>query len=230
MILVPLAIKRLRSREYAFCCFSLLTFALMLRNFEDKLRNELHIVNRENAKFMQLVAERLRGCRLKKGWSQLELAEKADVSVRSVNSWEKTGGMPSMQNLRNLSETLGVSIPFLLGEDDGPEELRQEPKPYGDEKVESIRRQCHEYIDRVIDGCEGDDVQLGWTLGELKKRFLVREPAPPVPATPPAEEPPPSPPPKPPSSLLPSDIGDRVLRAASSRRKKGDHHPRSGTS
>ncbi len=60
--------------------------------------------------------EKLVHLRKEKGLTQLELAEAVMVSRQAVSKWESGGGMPSTENLRNLSELYGVSVDYLLNE------------------------------------------------------------------------------------------------------------------
>lgn len=52
--------------------------------------------------------------RTEKGWTQVELAEKLQVSDKAVSKWEKDGGLPSIEFFPVMSELFGVSIDYLL--------------------------------------------------------------------------------------------------------------------
>ncbi len=81
--------------------------------------------------------EKLVHLRKEKGLTQLELAEAVKVSRQAVSKWESGGGTPSTENLMGLSELYGVSIDYLLNEeerepDDGSVskgEMKDTPKP-----------------------------------------------------------------------------------------------------
>lgn len=62
--------------------------------------------------------EKLVHLRKEKGLTQLELAEAVKVSRQAVSKWESGGGTPSTENLRGLSELYGVSVDFLLNEEE----------------------------------------------------------------------------------------------------------------
>ena len=49
-----------------------------------------------------------------KGWTQLELAEKLQVSDKAVSKWEKDNGSPSVEFFPVLAELFGVSIDYLM--------------------------------------------------------------------------------------------------------------------
>lgn len=62
--------------------------------------------------------ERLATARESKLMSQKALAEIIDVDPVSVNRWEHGNSRPDWDNLRKLSKALGVSIDYLLSNDD----------------------------------------------------------------------------------------------------------------
>ncbi len=86
--------------------------------------------------------EKLVHLRKEKGLTQLELAEAVKVSRQAVSKWESGGGTPSTENLRGLSELYGVSVDYLLNEEERkPEnghapmdELGNSPAPVKEEK------------------------------------------------------------------------------------------------
>lgn len=59
------------------------------------------------------VGQRIAKLRKASGWSQMELAEKLNVSDKTVSKWEN-GGMPSIDLLPGLSNLFDVSIDYLL--------------------------------------------------------------------------------------------------------------------
>ena len=65
------------------------------------------------------VGKRIAALRKKNGWSQMELAEKINVTDKAVSKWEN-GGMPGIDIFPKLSKIFNVSIDYLmLGEDGG---------------------------------------------------------------------------------------------------------------
>ena len=52
--------------------------------------------------------------RKEKGWTQIELAEKLQVSDKAVRKWEKDSGAPSVEFFPALAEVFGVSIDYLM--------------------------------------------------------------------------------------------------------------------
>lgn len=59
--------------------------------------------------------DRLRKARLDKGLSQSELAARSGLQPSAVSHFETGTRAPSFENLKRLSDALGVSIDFLLG-------------------------------------------------------------------------------------------------------------------
>ena len=52
--------------------------------------------------------------RKEKGWTQIELAEKLQVSDKAVSKWEQDSGAPSIEFFPALAEVFGVSIDYLM--------------------------------------------------------------------------------------------------------------------
>jgi transcriptional regulator with XRE-family HTH domain len=63
--------------------------------------------------------EKLKSARKSAGLTQNQLAEKLMVSRQAITKWESDKGMPDIENLKQLSKLLNVSIDYLL--DDGSE-------------------------------------------------------------------------------------------------------------
>jgi len=79
--------------------------------------------NKENAKFAfcedeqalkNLFAINLKSIRKRKGSKTRELAEALDVTLRSINKYEKAEALPTVFNLVRLADLLGVSVNELL--------------------------------------------------------------------------------------------------------------------
>lgn len=52
--------------------------------------------------------------RKEKGWTQIELAEKLQVSDKAVSKWEKDSGAPSVEFFPVLAKLFGVSIDYIM--------------------------------------------------------------------------------------------------------------------
>lgn len=79
-------------------------------------------------------SERLRKLRKGKGFSQEELADRLGISRQAVSKWESGQSNPDTNNLIMLSEVYGISLDFLLKENeekaevvDGTKEINRRP-------------------------------------------------------------------------------------------------------
>lgn len=61
--------------------------------------------------------DKLRSLRTKAGLTQLEIAEKLDVSAAAIGAWENGRAKPRLTKLGQLAELLGTSAADLMGED-----------------------------------------------------------------------------------------------------------------
>lgn len=76
--------------------------------------------------------EKLICLRKKQGLTQLELAEAVDVSRQAISKWESGAAMPSIENLRSLSDLYSVPLDLLLNDEldlPGPGEAVPEAPP-----------------------------------------------------------------------------------------------------
>lgn len=55
--------------------------------------------------------------RKQKGLTQMELAEKLNVSRQAISRWEVGAAVPSTDNLRMLGDLYGVSVDYLLNDE-----------------------------------------------------------------------------------------------------------------
>lgn len=72
--------------------------------------------NSTSKESVELISESLRTHRTDKGWSQLELANRAGIDRKTVNRIENDRFMPSVETLMSLSKALEIPIANLLGE------------------------------------------------------------------------------------------------------------------
>lgn len=61
--------------------------------------------------------EKLRSLRTKAGLTQLDIAEKLDLSAAAIGAWENGRAKPRLTKLGQLAELLGTSAADLMGED-----------------------------------------------------------------------------------------------------------------
>lgn len=61
--------------------------------------------------------QKLKDARLKAGFTQEEAATRLAVSRQAVSKWEGDKGLPDIENLKAISQLLGVSLDYLLDND-----------------------------------------------------------------------------------------------------------------
>lgn len=84
--------------------------------------------------------ERLSLLRKQRGMTQMELAEKLDVSRQAVSRWEQGVSNPSIENLVSMARLFGVSIDALANDSPaiGYEEQNGESKGQGEAAQEKV--------------------------------------------------------------------------------------------
>lgn len=63
------------------------------------------------------LGEKLKEMRNKFGLSQEQLAEIMNVSRQAITKWEADGGIPDVSNLQELSKVFGITVDYLLKEE-----------------------------------------------------------------------------------------------------------------
>lgn len=64
-----------------------------------------------------IFAANLSELRKKKGWTQLELAEKLNYSDKAVSKWERGESLPDVTNLKQIANLFSVTVDYLLTEE-----------------------------------------------------------------------------------------------------------------
>ena len=83
------------------------------------------------------LSKKLKHLRKQKGLSQLELAEKLQVSRQAASGWEAGSSRPSTENLKCLGALYDVPLEYLLNDD--ALELMRVNLNDGQEKVQGIK-------------------------------------------------------------------------------------------
>ena len=91
---------------------------------------------------------RLAELRKAAGYTQKYVALELGVKAPSVCAWEKGDGNPKQENLIALAKLYGVSVDYLLGNDQPDGEPEGEP---AEDKSSANRRALHEIIDKFSD-------------------------------------------------------------------------------
>jgi len=66
--------------------------------------------------------EKVKNARIALNLSQIELAEKAGITERSIYNYEQTGILPKSPILKSLAHALNVSVGYLLDEEETDQE------------------------------------------------------------------------------------------------------------
>ena len=64
-----------------------------------------------------MLGQRINELRIALGWSQVQLAEKLNISKQTVSNWENENIQPSIEMLVRLAKLFHVSTDYLLGLD-----------------------------------------------------------------------------------------------------------------
>ena len=62
-----------------------------------------------------MTADRIKALREARGWTQVELARKMNMTRNGINSWEQGLFMPSPPGLVDVARLFSVSTDYLLG-------------------------------------------------------------------------------------------------------------------
>jgi len=115
---------------------------------------------KQTSKQLQIFSQRLRSRRHRLDWTIEELAEKSAIAPRSIGAWEKG---PQSKLLAQLADTLGVSIFWLLGE--------EESAAAGPGGTTEAERAVLAYVQEILTACQGNDARVNWLLCELQDKF-----------------------------------------------------------
>ena len=62
-----------------------------------------------------MLGQQINELRIAMGWSQVQLAEKLNISKQTVSNWENDNIQPSIEMLVRISKLFHVSTDYLLG-------------------------------------------------------------------------------------------------------------------
>lgn len=69
---------------------------------------------------METLAERLKLCRIKSGYTQMQVAIYSDITETSYQNYEKGRKMPKLDILVRIADVYKVSLDYLTGRTDDP--------------------------------------------------------------------------------------------------------------
>ncbi len=67
-----------------------------------------------------MLGQRINELRKERGWNQVDLAKKLNITKQTVSNWENDNIQPSVEMLIRISNVFGVSTDYLLGLDNIP--------------------------------------------------------------------------------------------------------------
>ena len=67
-----------------------------------------------------MLSKRINELRTARGWSQVELAHRLQISKQTVSNWENDNVLPSIEMLLRLADFFGVTADYLLGREATP--------------------------------------------------------------------------------------------------------------
>lgn len=98
--------------------------------------------------------ELIRKLRLRKGWSQADLAREAKVSSGTIGTIEAENRMPYMRTLRKIADALGVTVEYILretGQLGPPSEEEQEEITALTSRIRELDERDRRVVQRLID-------------------------------------------------------------------------------
>ena len=107
-----------------------------------------------------IISSQIKAFRKKRGWTQVQLAEKMNVSTQTVSNWENGIKFPRMGTLQKLADLFGVEVGDItsnpnqsilngLSVDEAVDNLRAyQGKPISDDEKEVLKDILKGYLDR----------------------------------------------------------------------------------
>lgn len=95
------------------------------------------------------LGQKLKEIRKRFGLSQEQLAEIINVSRQAITKWENDGGLPEVSNLQELSKVFGVTVDYLLNDENQLPSLSMKKKIDKDKyknKISSYEEILKEYF------------------------------------------------------------------------------------
>lgn len=107
---------------------------------------------------MSNFAENLKKARFEKGWNQAQLAQAMEISQTAISQFEKGSRLPTPANIKKLSDILGVSRDYLVGDEEMVNERVKLMRsmhglsPEGLKKVEEYIQMVKKFEEPPIEG------------------------------------------------------------------------------
>jgi len=104
---------------------------------------------------------RLKELRKQKNLSQDQLSGALDIPSSSLRRYETRGELPKRERLELIADYFSVSIDYLLGRTDNPEQVLSEPSRVLIDSLDLTDEEIMRKMDFIVDGIklEDDDVR-----------------------------------------------------------------------
>ena len=77
---------------------------------------------------MKNILDEIDRLRLKRGWTEYELAKRSDIAQSTISSWYRRHQTPSIDSLNKICTGLGISLSTFFLEGDDPSVLTPEER------------------------------------------------------------------------------------------------------
>ena len=109
--------------------------------------------------------EKITYCRKKLGMSQVDLADRMEVSRQAVSKWETGESSPDIGKLKSLAEIFNTTTDWLLSEEDPVEQTVDEKINENDEEKENAVQAYPDWVDKLPKSMETLVKKYGWLYG-----------------------------------------------------------------
>ncbi|WP_340011753.1 helix-turn-helix transcriptional regulator [Paenibacillus sp. FSL H7-0690] len=100
---------------------------------------------------------RLKELRKQKNLSQDQLSGALDIPSSSLRRYETRGELPKRERLELIADFFSVSIDYLLGRTDNPEQILSEPSRVLIDSLDLTDEEIMSKMDFIVDGIKLDD-------------------------------------------------------------------------
>lgn len=101
---------------------------------------------------MKTLGEKIRENRLRKNLTQAELANEAELTVRTVSKYETDTVMPKGRNLYRLARALGVSVAYLMQPEIEDPTYGLDEEPYLDAARAKFGKKGQDEMENLLSG------------------------------------------------------------------------------
>jgi transcriptional regulator with XRE-family HTH domain len=74
------------------------------------------------------ILDRITSYRIKKGWTEYQLAEESGLTQSTISSWYRKNMVPTIPSLEKICTAFGITLSQLFAEEDAPVSLTEAQK------------------------------------------------------------------------------------------------------